>query len=278
MLQDREEKIRPVNPQPFLFDILGSKQEYKERNKKTKGERERCEQVSLEEKEEKLPSTLPSVNHAAVPLPQSTRVVGERREIVGEKERELGVLALGCNEVLCVFLSFALSLSPFKKWNCKGNEYVHKQSQFWGNGTCGGHEMEIAWVALGGFIGHYVEDIASKNLLDFWWLFKMLVEGGEKGSARKPSNPDREEESAEEEMKITYLQPPLSCPLSLEQGDQAAPGPVSHYGLSLPTYNPPPPVCSGKRNHQGLAQVTPVPARPDLIKARARNLSQKATN
>lgn len=78
-----------------------------------------------------LPSNLPSVNHAALPLPQSTRVLGERGEIVGEKEREVGVPTLGCNEVLCVFLSFALSLSPFKKWNCKGNEYVHKQTQFW---------------------------------------------------------------------------------------------------------------------------------------------------
>lgn len=37
-----------------------------------------------------------------------------------------------------------------------------------GDGPCGGHETEIAWVALGGFIGHYVEDIASKNLADFW--------------------------------------------------------------------------------------------------------------
>lgn len=33
----------------------------------------------------------------------------------------------------CVFfsLSLSLSLSPFKKWNCEGNEYVHKQAQFW---------------------------------------------------------------------------------------------------------------------------------------------------
>jgi len=38
-------------------------------------------------------------------------VVGERREIVGEKEKEVGVPALGCNEVLCVFLSFSTSLS-----------------------------------------------------------------------------------------------------------------------------------------------------------------------
>ncbi|RXN34083.1 hypothetical protein ROHU_004124 [Labeo rohita] len=38
----------------------------------------------------------------------------------------------------------------------------------YGDGPCGGHETEIAWVALGGFIGHYVEDIASKNLADFW--------------------------------------------------------------------------------------------------------------
>lgn len=50
---------------------------------------------------------------------------------MGEKEKEVGVLELGCNEVLCVFLSFALSLSLFKKWNCEGNEYVHKQAQFW---------------------------------------------------------------------------------------------------------------------------------------------------
>lgn len=65
---------------------------------------------SLEEKEEKLPSTLPSVNHVSLPLPQSTRVVGERRKIMGEKEREVEVLTLGCNEVLCIFLSFVLSL------------------------------------------------------------------------------------------------------------------------------------------------------------------------
>ncbi len=33
---------------------------------------------------------------------------------------------------------------------------------------------------------------------------------------------------------------PLSCPLSLEHGDQAAPGPVSHYGLSMPMHTPHP--------------------------------------
>ncbi len=72
---------------------------------------------SLEEKEEKLPSTLPSVSRASLPLPQSTRVVGERLKIMGEKEREVGVLTLGCNEVMCIFLSFILSLSAFKRWN-----------------------------------------------------------------------------------------------------------------------------------------------------------------
>lgn len=47
---------------------------------------------------------------------------------MGEKEKEVGVLELGCNEVLCVFLSFVLSLSAFKKWNYEGNEYVDKQA------------------------------------------------------------------------------------------------------------------------------------------------------
>lgn len=82
-----------------------------ERREKTKGKAEICEQVSLEEREERLPSTLLSVNHAPLSLPQSTRVVGEQGEIVGEKEREVGVPGLGCNEVLCVFLSFSPSLS-----------------------------------------------------------------------------------------------------------------------------------------------------------------------
>lgn len=99
--------------------------------RENKGEQERCEQVSLEENEKMLPSTLPFVNHASLPLPRSTRVAGERGEIMGEKEREAGVLTLGCNEVLCVFLSFIYSLSAFKKWNYEGNEYVHKQAQFW---------------------------------------------------------------------------------------------------------------------------------------------------
>lgn len=58
-------------------------------------------------------------------------MVGEQGEIVGEKEREVGVPGLICNEVLCVFLSFSPTLSPLKKWNCEGNEYVHKQAQFW---------------------------------------------------------------------------------------------------------------------------------------------------
>ncbi|KAK9974402.1 hypothetical protein ABG768_022503, partial [Culter alburnus] len=69
-----------------------------ERTVKTKGKPERCEQVSLEKREERLPSTLPSVNHASLSLPQSTRVVGERGESMGEKAREVGVPTLGCNE------------------------------------------------------------------------------------------------------------------------------------------------------------------------------------
>lgn len=82
-------------------------------------------------------------------------------------------------------------------------------------------------------------------------------------------------------MRISLAKIPATPPLvssQLVKGKQAAPGPVSHYGFRMPTHTLPPPVCSGEGNHQGLAQVTPVPARPDLIKARARNLSQKATN
>lgn len=56
---------------------------------------------------------------------------GNEEKSWGKRAREVGVPTLGCNEVLYVFLSFSQSLSPFKKWNCEGNEYVHKQAQFW---------------------------------------------------------------------------------------------------------------------------------------------------